>query len=73
MFNTLTNGNYWYYEWEDGGKGIVKADSSEEAERKVRESYKKHGYENTSEEVYIYEIWQKPFEDSLDVIEICEQ
>ena len=57
----------------DGGKGIVKADSSEEAERKVRESYKKHGYEDTSEEVYIYEIWQKPFEDSPDVIEICEQ
>ena len=73
MFNILSNGDYWYYEWEDGGKGIVKANSSEEAEHKVRESYKKHGYENTSEEVYIYEIWQKPFEDSPDVIEICEQ
>lgn len=71
MFNTLSNGDYWYYEWEDGGKGIVKADSSKEAERKVRESYKKHGYRDTSEEVCICEIWQKPFEDSPDVIEIC--
>lgn len=73
MLSTLANGDYWYYEWEDGGRGIVKADNSEEAERKVKKSYKAHGYENTSEELYIYEIWQNPFKDSPDVIEICEQ
>lgn len=75
MLSILANGDYWYYEWETGGKGIVKADSYEEAEKKVRESYAKHsgGYDNSAEELYIYEIWMKPFDDAPDVIEICEQ
>ena len=49
MFNISSNGNYWYYEWEDGSKGFVKADSHEEAERKIRESYRKHEYEDIFE------------------------
>ena len=49
MLSTLANGDYWYYEWEDGGRGIVKADNSEEAERKVKES-----------EFYYFHLYQNP-------------
>ena len=73
MLNKLVNGNYWCYILEEGGAGIVKAESSEEAERKVREAYTKHGYYNPfTEEIRIYEIYQKPYDDAPDVLEIYE-
>lgn len=73
MLNTLANGNYWYYILEEGGCGIVKADSSEEAEQKVRDAYTKHSDDLFTEEISIYEIYQKPYGDAPDIIEICEQ
>lgn len=65
----LTNGDYWYYVIEDGGRGIVKADSPEDAEIKVRNAYKKHGglSEYTTVEIYGDICY---FDDSPDVIEI---
>lgn len=73
MLNKLTNGNYWYYVLEEGGAGIVRANSSEEAERKVREAYTKHsGNDPFTENIGIYEIYQKPYDNAPDVLEICE-
>lgn len=72
MFNELVNGNYWCYILEEGGIGIVRAESSEEAERKVREAYTKHTTSPFTEEIKIYEIYQKPYDDAPDVLEICE-
>ena len=72
MFNTLVNGDYWYYLLEEGGAGIVKADSSEEAEQKVRDAYTKHSDDPFTEEIKIYEIYQKPYDDAPDVMEIYE-
>ncbi len=68
----LANGNYHCYAIEDGGLGIVKAESPEEAERKVRDGYKEHGSLSDDTEVEIYDILQAPFEDAPDVIEIYE-
>lgn len=62
----------WYYEWEDGGEGICKAENVKEAEKKIRESYKKHGYGDTSEKFYVYPI-NIMFDDSPDVIEINKE
>lgn len=73
MLNTLANGTYWYYRLEEGGSGIVKADNPVEAENKVRDAYKKHSVADFSERIDIYDIYQKPFEDAHDVIEIYEQ
>lgn len=72
MFNELVNGNYWFYVLEEGGSGIVRAESSEEAERKVREAYTKHSADPFTEEIKIYEIYQKPYDDAPDVLEIYE-
>lgn len=72
MFNELVNGNYWCYILEEGGIGIVKAESSKEAEHKVREAYTKHTTNPFTEEIKIYEIYQKPYDDAPDVLEICE-
>ena len=72
MFNELVNGDYWYYVLEEGGAGIVRAESSEEAERKVREAYTKHCDDPFTEEIKIYEIYQKPYDDAPDVLEIYE-
>ena len=72
MFNELVNGDYWCYVLEEGGTGIVRAESSEEAERKVREAYTKHGSDPFTEEITIYEIYQKPYDDAPDVLEIYE-
>lgn len=72
MFDELVNGDYWYYVLEEGGAGIVRAESSEEAERKVREAYTKHSDNPFTEEIKIYEIYQKPYDDAPDVLEIYE-
>lgn len=75
-FKELLNGDYWLYYLEDGGVGIVKADSSDEAERKVREAYAKHSGNNGefTEQIGIYEFdgsnW---FEDSPDVFEVVSE
>ena len=71
MLKELANGNYWFYKWEEGGCGIVKASNPEEAEQKVRDGYIKHGGAS-GEEIEIYEIYQEPFDDVPDVIEIFE-
>lgn len=69
----LAQGGYYHYILEEGGCGIVAAESSEEAERKVREAYEKHsGDDGFSEAISIYEISQVPFPDATDVIEICD-
>ena len=67
----LCNGNYFYYEIEYGGKGIVAADSPEEAELKVRSAYKKHGELSDLTEIRIYDSFSW-FKDATDVIEISE-
>ena len=72
MFNELTNGNYWCYVLEQGGVGIVRANNSDEAKQKVKDAYTKHSDDPFTEEISIYEIYQKPFDDAPDVIEICE-
>ena len=68
----LSNGNYFIYQIDDGGCGIVYAENGpEEAATKVLESYVNHGCEDMSiEEISIYDIYEKPFDDSPDVIEI---
>lgn len=64
----------WSYTLEDGGTGLVIADTVEEAEEKVRAAYSKHGgYENGKCDVKIY-IWDM-FKDSFfpdfpDVLEV---
>ena len=40
---------------------------------KVRDAYKKHSTADFSEDIEIYEIYQRPFDDAPDVIEIFEQ
>ena len=72
MLKELANGNYFCYAIEDGGLGIVKANSPEEAEQKVRDGYNKHGYLSDSTQIKIYDIYQEPFDDAPDVIEIYE-
>lgn len=70
----IQEGELWCYTLSDGGTGIVIADNEEEAEKKVRTAYSKHGgYEEgnlASVEVNVWEITQKPFDDAPDVLEI---
>lgn len=60
----------------DGGKGIVLAESEEEAKNKVKEAYSKHGYEMS--ELNDIEVWKIQcqsnnfFDDAPEVLEICE-
>ena len=76
LINHIENGELWAYKLADGGIGIVMADNSEQAELKVREAYLKHGgYDKSGIDatyVYIYKIYQKPFVDAPDVLEICD-
>lgn len=72
MFSELTNGNYWCYVLEQDGVGIVRANNLDEARQKVKDAYTKHSDDPFTEEINIYEIYQKPFDDAPDVIEICE-
>lgn len=74
IIKLIQDGTLWCYTLEDGGTGIVIADSPEEAETKVRAAYSKHGgYENgnlDSVRISIWEIYQKHFDDAPDVLEI---
>ena len=72
MLSKLAKGDHWFYKLENGGAGIVKAESASAAEEKVKEAYKKHGLNDFSENIEIYEIYQEPFKDEPDVIEIYE-
>ena len=74
----LLGDTFFTYCLEFGGMGIVKADSPEDAERKVREAYIKHNgkaYEPFTETINIYELdngdnW---FADSPDVLELLHE
>lgn len=74
LIKCLENGTLFSYSLSDGGTGIVIADSSEEAEQKVRAAYERHGgYENGNMDginVSVWELYQKPFNDAPDVLEI---
>ena len=74
LVKCIENGTLFSYSLSDGGTGIVIADSPEEAEQKVRAAYEKHGgYENGNMDginVNIWELYQKPFDDAQDVLEI---
>lgn len=74
LVKCIENGTLFSYSLSDGGTGIVIADSPEEAEQKVRAAYEKHGgYENGNMDginVSILELYQKPFDDASDVLEI---
>lgn len=74
LIQHLENGTLFSYSLSDGGAGIVVANSPEEAEQKVRAAYEKHGgYENGNMDginVSILELYQKPFDDASDVLEI---
>lgn len=72
LLNELVNGNYYYYDLEDGGAGIVMANGWNEAKRKVKEAYTKHSSDPFTENIMIYPINQKPFDDAPDVLEIYE-
>lgn len=39
----LTNGNYYIYQVDDGGCGIVKAENEDKARLKVAYAYHRHG------------------------------
>ena len=73
MLGELSNGKYWVYRWEDGGIGIVKADSPAEAEQKVRDAYAKHGCGETSEKIHVYANTMSYFQDAPDVLEIIAE
>ena len=72
----IENGELFSYELSDGGSGIVIADNVEEAEYKEKTANKRHGgYENENLEevrVDIFALYQKPFNDAPDVLEIFE-
>ena len=74
LIQHLENGTLFSYSLSDGGTGIVIADSPEEAEQKVGAAYEKHGgYENGNMDgvdINIWELYQKPFDDVPDVLEI---
>lgn len=63
---------YYRYEIEQGGLGVVWAQSKEDARQQVIEAYRKHsGEDGFTEEVKIFEIDQ-PFDDAPDVIELLD-
>lgn len=74
LVKCLENGTLFSYSLSDRGTGIVIADSTEEAKQKVRDAYKNHGgYENgnmNGVDINIWELYQKPFDDAPDVLEI---
>lgn len=72
VLKTLANGFYYFYKLEEGGAGIVYADNPKEAEFKVRDAYSTHSDTLFTEEIEIFKIYQKPYEDAPDVIEIYE-
>lgn len=56
-----------------GGKGIVIADSEEDAKQKVKSSYLKHGYsESELDELQVWKVTDGLFNDSPDVLEVWQ-
>ena len=69
----LQKGNIWVYRLEDGGHGLVEAESPEEAEDKVRQAYCKHGSISESTPIEIYDTFSGGscwFGDCPDVLEL---
>lgn len=57
----------------NGGKGIVIADSEEDARNKVINGYLKHGYsESELTDLEVWKVTEEPFEDAPDVLEIWQ-
>ena len=69
----LTNGNFYLYQVDDGGAGIVEADTEEAAKIKVAFSYHKHGQPDVhSQDVEVFKIDSESyFEDCPSVIELA--
>lgn len=67
-------GCYGYVtDYYSGGKGIVLANSKEEARQKVMDAYLKHGYsKNELSELEVWKIEESPFEDAPDVLEVWQ-
>lgn len=69
--------NIWVYSIEeDGARGIVIADSKEDAESKVKKAYRKHGYgkDFNFSDMKVWsatEINEGYFNDCPNVLEIC--
>ena len=63
----------WRYSLEQGGLGIVFAESESEASKKVRDAYSAHsGGDEFTEEITVSKIENGWFNDNPDVIEIDE-
>lgn len=64
--------NIWLYEILGESWGVVKADTKEEAEQKVREAYKKHdtGYDEDTPVIIKSKDNGNWFADAPDVIEV---
>ena len=53
----LTSGNYYIYQVDDGGCGIVKAENKQKAQLEVAYSYHKHGQPDVhTSNVEVYKI-----------------
>lgn len=75
LLKRFKNGEAFVYTLEDGGTGIVVADTVEEAEQKVRAAYSEHGgYENGNLDSIRIDIWEmygdRYFPDHPDILEI---
>ena len=74
MLMDLTNGNYYIYQIKNGGCGLVKANSKDEATAAVLEAYHKHGQPDLTEyDVDIWNVHNECFEDSPNVIELGDK
>jgi len=76
LIKHIENECLFAYTLSDGGAGIVVANSEEEAKEKVKAAYIKHGgYENENMDgvdINIFQMYQRPFADVPDVLEIFE-
>lgn len=64
----------WRYSLEQGGLGIVFAESESEASKKVRDAYSAHsGGDKFTEEIAIKKIENGWFDDNPDVFEIDDE
>lgn len=75
LIEAIHNGKLFQYKLDDGGSGIVIAETMEDAEKKVIEAYKKHGGEDDyTPTVYLWEFMDGHyFEDCPDVLELPEE
>lgn len=75
MLNQLANGSYYIYQVCDGGCGIVKANSTEEAKAIVVDSYNNHSGDDCTYvpiDVACYRIPNdnRTFKESSEIIEL---